>query len=62
MNKIERIGFVQAMDGKELWVNTLTDEIVKIYVKDKELRENMYCKYVKVTVEEITEEQYNKGQ
>lgn len=48
---IVRIGYTGAMDGKELWVNTETDEIVKFVVDDNELRWEYYCKNVKVTIE-----------
>jgi len=30
-------GFVQAMNGHELWINTVTDEMVKFVVKDRPL-------------------------
>jgi len=49
--KIVRKGFVQAMDGTELWVNTETDEMVKLVVKDKDLRWDAYCRPVTVTFE-----------
>jgi hypothetical protein len=44
-------GYVQAMNGEELWVNTTTDEMVKIVVKDKKERWELYCQHVKITVE-----------
>ena len=50
-----RKGFVQAMNGNELWVNTQTDEIVKFVVKDREAQRNLYCKHVKITIEVIDE-------
>lgn len=50
-----RKGYVQAMSGNELWVNTTTDEVIKIVVKDKTTRWDLYCKHVKVTVEVIDE-------
>jgi hypothetical protein len=50
-----RKGFVQAMNGNELWVNTQTDEIVKFVVKDRETQRNLYCKHVKITIEVINE-------
>jgi hypothetical protein len=50
-----RKGFVQAMNGNELWVNTQTDEIVKIVVKDRETQRKLYCKHVKITIEVINE-------
>jgi hypothetical protein len=56
MSIIERKGFVQAMSGEELWVNTQTDEIVKIVVKDPNVRKELYCKYVKISVDIIDEE------
>lgn len=53
---IIRKGFTQAMDGNELWVNTTTDEMVRFVVKDRDARWGLYCKYVKVTIEIIDEE------
>jgi len=55
MNKIVRYGFTQAMEGLTLWVNTLSDEIVKFDIKDREKRWELYCKHVKITIEEIDE-------
>lgn len=55
MNKIVRKGFVQAMNGTELWVNTQTDEMIKFVVKDREIQKDFYCQYVKVTIEIIDE-------
>jgi len=49
--KIVRKGFSQAMDGRELWINTETDEIIKLFVRDDELREELYCRPVTVTFE-----------
>ena len=48
-------GFVQCMDGETIWVNTQNDELVTIHIKDKETRLQLYCKYVKVTIEVIDE-------
>lgn len=53
--EIIRKGFVQAMNGNELWVNTETDEMVKIVVKDRDVQRELYCKHVKITVEIIDE-------
>jgi len=50
-----RKGFVQAMNGNELWVNTQTDEMVKFVVKDRETRRKLYCKHVKISIEVIDE-------
>jgi hypothetical protein len=50
-----RKGFVQAMNGNELWVNTQTDEMVKFVVKDRETRCKLYCKHVKISIEVIDE-------
>jgi hypothetical protein len=60
-----RKGFVQAMNGNELWVNTQTDEMVKFIVKDRETQRKLYCKHVKITIEvidetELTERNYGK--
>jgi len=52
---VVRKGFVQAMNGNELWVNTQTDEMVKIVVKDRETLWKLYCKHVKITIEVIDE-------
>ena len=52
-----RNGFVQAMNGNELWVNTQTDEIVKFVVKDRETQRKLYCKHVKITIEVINEDE-----
>ena len=46
-----RKGFVQAMDGQELWINTETDEFIKFFVKDDEVRNDLYCRPVTVTFE-----------
>jgi hypothetical protein len=52
-------GFVQAMNGLELWVNTVTDEIITVKVNDSDLRRKLYCKYVRVTIEIIDENEYS---
>jgi len=54
---IIRKGFVQAMKGNELMVNTTTDEIVTFVVKDKETLYDYYCKRVKITIEVINEDE-----
>jgi len=53
--KIIRKGHVAAMDGNELWVNTQTDERIVIAMKDRDLRWDLYCKCVKITIEQIDE-------
>jgi hypothetical protein len=55
--KIVFEGFTQAMDGENLLVNTVTDEPVKIMVKDKKKRWELYCKKVRVTIEEMPDVQ-----
>jgi len=50
-----RKGFVQAVNGNELWVNTQTDEMVKFVVKDRETQRKLYCKHVKISIEVIDE-------
>ncbi len=45
-----RKGFVQAMNGNELWVNTQTDEMVKFVVKDRETQRKLYCRHVTITI------------
>lgn len=52
---IIRKGFVQCMDGYESWINTQTDEMIKVKFKDRETQMKYYCKYVKVTIEIIDE-------
>jgi len=54
-NKIVRKGFVQAMDGNDLWVNTTTDELVRFVCKSREDQKKFYCKHVKITIEIIDE-------
>ena len=49
-----RKGFVQAMNGNELWVNTQTDEMVKIVCNDRETLWKLYCKHVKITIEAVS--------
>jgi len=56
--QIEKIGFVQAMQGDELWVNTLSDERILLTVHDEQIRHALYCKYVKITVEQISKDEY----
>lgn len=48
-------GFVQAMNGDEIWVNTTADEMITIKIKGDKLRWLLYCKNVKVTVEILDE-------
>ncbi len=55
MIKIIKKGYAQAMDGETLLINTQDGELVTVHVKDKALRWSMYCKHVKVTIEEIDE-------
>ena len=43
-------GQIQAMDGEELCVNTTTDEMIKIVVKDREERWKLYCKKVRIII------------
>jgi len=50
-----RKGFVQAMNGNELWINTQTDEMIKVVVKDRDIQRGLYCKHVKITIEVIDE-------
>jgi len=55
ISSITRKGFVQVINGNELWVNTQTDEMVKFVVKDKEIQRQLYCKHVKITIDVIDE-------
>jgi len=52
---IIRKGFVQAMNGNELWINTETDEMIRVVVKDRKIQRKFYCSYVKVIIEIIDE-------
>lgn len=56
--KITRYGFIQAMQSPNLFINTLSDEMVTVAVKNDRLRCDAYCKHVKITIEEISEEEY----
>lgn len=58
--KIVREGFTQAMDGESLLVNTTTDEMVQITIKDRDLRWALYCKHVRITIEEIDEKEIDE--
>lgn len=51
--EITRRGFVQAMNGRELWVNTEDDQTVKFVVKDDKLRNALYCTHVEITIKQI---------
>jgi hypothetical protein len=53
--KLVRTGYVGAMAGLDLVVNTTSDEAVIINVKDRDLRWDLYCKHVRITIEEIDE-------
>jgi hypothetical protein len=55
--KIVRRGFIQAMNGNELWVNTESGEMVKIVVHDENLLRKLYCTHVKITIEPLNDEQ-----
>lgn len=63
MSKIVRKGFTQAMNGAELWVNTSNDQIVKFVVDNQPgMPWEWYNKHVKITIEKITEEEYDSIQ
>ena len=51
--KLEFYGEALAMNGNELWVNAHTDEPIKLTIKDSDSRNKLYCKKVKVTIEEV---------
>ena len=55
--KIVKTGFAAAMAGEEIWVNTTTDERVTITIHDKKLRWGIYCKPVRITIEQINEDE-----
>jgi hypothetical protein len=57
MPSIVRKGFVQCMDGMTSWINTQSDEMIKVNFKDRETQLKYYCKYVKVTIEIIDEKE-----
>lgn len=50
-----RKGFVKATNGNELWVDTQTNEMIKIIVNDREIQHKLYCEHVKITIEVIDE-------
>lgn len=50
-------GFVQAMEGETNHINTVTDEKISMVIKDRDLRWQMYCEPVKITIEKITKEE-----
>jgi hypothetical protein len=60
MEKIIRKGFMQCMQGKTSWINTQSDEMIKMDFKNRPEQLNWYCKFVKVTIEEITQSEYNE--
>ncbi|MCP4984904.1 MAG: hypothetical protein GY928_02210 [Colwellia sp.] len=51
--QFELNGFAQAMKGNELLINTTTDELVSVVIKDKKTRWDLYCKHVKITIDVI---------
>jgi len=61
--KIIRKGYVQSMAGLDNLINTKTDEMVTVSFKKENRKQQveMYCKYVKVTIEEITEKEFLKN-
>ena len=62
MGKIlkEYYGAVQVRTGNEVWVNTSTDERVVLGCKDWEKQCELYCNYVRITVEEVPREEVIK--
>ena len=60
-HKIIRKGFIQCMDGKTSWINTKSDEMIKVNFKNRQEQVDWYCKYVKVTIEEITQNEYDES-
>ncbi len=59
---IIRVGFTQAITGNELWINTKTDEMITVVIKDEKLRQDYYCNHVKVTIQAIDTEGGNDSQ
>ena len=55
MPSIIRKGFAQAMDGETLLINTQTDELIQVHIKDQKTRWDLYCKHLKITIEVIDE-------
>ncbi len=53
-------GYTQAMEGEKLLINTVTDEMITVVMKDKKKRWDLYCKPVKITIEEISEEELKR--
>ncbi len=43
-------GYTAVMNGDELWVNTESDEMITIVVKDTDLRWALYCKNIEITI------------
>lgn len=59
--KIIRKGFTAAMDGNKLLVTTSTDNMVEFKVDNgTRMPWDWYCKLVKITIEIISEEEYDK--
>jgi len=54
-SSIVKKGYVQAIDGETIWVNTQNDELITMRIRDKETRWKLYCTHVKITIEVIDE-------
>jgi len=55
-NTFVRVGYAQACSGNELFINTMTDEMITVVIKDHELLQKLYCNHVRVTVEIVSPE------
>lgn len=62
MKTIVRYGFVLAMDGKRNWINTVSDQLVTVDFKSREEQADNYCRWVKITIEEVPKEDVLKIQ
>jgi len=54
------LGYTQMVYGEQLIINTTTDELIKMHIKDREERWDLYCNHVKITVEKLTKKEFNK--
>ena len=52
-----RYGYVKPLDGLTALINTQTDETIRVDFKNRGEQWAYYCKYVKVTIEVINEDE-----
>lgn len=60
LKTLTTFGEVRAMNGENLFINTLTDEMITLRIKNKEVRKQLYCSAVKVTIEIISQDELKK--